>query len=1777
MASPLQLETPEQKRLRIEQEKLQQQMGNIGFSSIESPVSSVSSVQTKDPFLKSYLEEKQLQETFTPVPVQNNIIVPETVNTEEITDPFLKSYLEEPKDSFRPKQYNKEYSLDDLDQDEHFQNVANRFLRSIGTDEDIYETLRDSDYSVTDALVRAYQSGKWTQQQKDDYKYLRHRFDNADVGGLRHILEATKDIGIDIVADPLNLLAGLFVVGTGGVGVAGAGAVARIASSQAIKTGAKQLANRKGFRAVSMGLTEGAYDAGTINAGTQLTEIQTNIRPAGSELDYKELGLSIGLGSVLGGAFVGGTHKIANFLLRKEHDKLARTFDFTDELKDETGKIIPEAVKDFRKSVQILDKFTSETVGKPLTQFIEYSKNNPAFKQLLLNFRHDAFRRAVSGVRKENIEKANLSFSREAEQTSNNYATFIGEALRKLDRIKEGDSFFRRLRSKLKLTDADDKAIWSLLAMGDVLDKHIDISPVNTTKPFNEVDVNIKQPINSVSQPSSGIPIADRLSQEEFNFLKQYNSEQLEAAAKIRYFLKNAHQEASNIEVIDPFTGEIITTGRKVIDDFGKFKKVEKITEDGEVILVDEIRPYSLFDKGQMIENYLPRKYNIEAIKENIQLFINELAKTKHAFPNSKPEEIKGFDIDTVSGKVGLGGRERKYIPDPATGKAVTIYPENTLTKDQIYFKNLRTKNLPHIKQRVADGEDINNIEAEPLFRRYDSFEDMAIAEVNNTIEGTLDINKLNSKQWAKITEIAKKYKADALVQDFISKETNPSYVRKSYKFYLESPQKSEFLNPRTWSELDDTFLINNGFINTDVSDILTDYAWKLGHKIKEEKHFGFGGQYISRYLTPIRNKLIDNNVDETTANKIVDDLIKVRDYVVGGRYSNTDTHPYAKRGYDAIKVSQVLAHLPLATLSSLTEPFIALARSDIADTPAFVKEFTKGVYNSFKKSGQRFYKHLQATRGKKIKGFNDLSDEEWLDAYRAGVAVEQATMTKIEGMYAEGLGEGTARSVTNAFFNMNFLHQWTQGVQLGAYNYAKQRSIRIISELQDNQNVFGISLTKNARKRRIDQLNEIGIDPQEAVNAYNRAIDKDGLFNLSKFEEDPFYDTELIPASNLFSKEIILNPSAAELNKPMWFNSPGTAMLVQFAGYPTAFNNTVLKGFARDVIRYPTKNIPKVISAMGMMVGAATLTNWIRSGGESLKDKKDEEIIIQSFERPGLLGWLQYPLRYYEGTQYGAGPVAAGAKSISGPIVGDIVDSIAYRQSWQEIGLMNLPGYGLLPPKTKRELKKYIKEKSESKEFDKRLLRKKGGIVEDVLNVKSEPDEVKMRGLPYTYSELAGPLFQDEEERGAFVEGGKVKGLETNEIYSYLTKDEDTYNIQENNNPINIYKKEDLPTLKLKESYYTVFKGNTVSDKLNSVRQSSTIGLPVTTNKSKVKGKVKAEGKIKFNNVLKLNINKSTPDAVQQAINANEKNIIKIDKILGKEIIKATNDNLQLREDILNNDPNKTPEKEMLIERNKSFLVRHQLLKLGYDALETNEGYTLLRENQFLPTEIMERTKAYGGGMVSTLNRRQQYNEGGGGVSLLQRRQGLSEGGLMERILSRFKRASQKEEKELSENPDYKGKWGEVKDDKIYIFEDKLREAGSSGDFVKDMFLGEALHGLKDSAPEWHNRLKTAAANDPEVRNWKQESYDYLTGKIPDKEGKYVPKEDRETRPIDKWWDVSRFDQVVGGYLLGGKNANVHTMRGWNRDDLPFGTEFRKELENFSDALGINKAYWNE
>ena len=434
-------ETFEERKRRKEQEELVEMQ-----STISVPETTIETPKTQEANIPEFYRQ------FSPTPKETIV---EEKQESTIPEFYRQFKQKEPTDLTTlpaPVKYDRAYSLDDLDNDEYFQKRANRFLESIGTDEDIYETLRDSDWSITDALARAYDSGKWTEQQKADYKYLRNTFDKAEVGGLGHILEATKDIAIDIVADPLNLIAGLFIVGSGGAGVAGATAVSRIAASQAIKTGAKKLANQKGFRAVSMGLTEGAYDAGLINVGTQLTEIQTGVRQAGTEFSMTEAGVSAGLGATAGATLVGGAHKLANYMLRKEHDKLVKTYDLDAQLKNEAGEISSEAVSEFKSNVKFMDKITSQTVGKPLTEFIEDAKNSDIMKQLLLNFRHDTFRRIFS-ARSEKIDVANMTFSRDAEKTSNTYAVFVKKALQKLEYGKEGDTFLRRFfNPNLKLT-----------------------------------------------------------------------------------------------------------------------------------------------------------------------------------------------------------------------------------------------------------------------------------------------------------------------------------------------------------------------------------------------------------------------------------------------------------------------------------------------------------------------------------------------------------------------------------------------------------------------------------------------------------------------------------------------------------------------------------------------------------------------------------------------------------------------------------------------------------------------------------------------------------------------------------------------------------------------------------------------------------------------------------------------------------------------------------------------------------------------------------------------------------------------------------------------------------------------------------------------------------------------------------------------------------------------------------------------------------------------------
>ena len=101
---------------------------------------------------------------------------------------------------------NKRYTLDDLEADEQFQEISERFLNSVGEQsDDIFEYLRDSDFNLLSGMQRAMDSDRFTDQQKRDYAYLRSKFDGADMGSLKQYLELIKDSSFDCVASSMAI------------------------------------------------------------------------------------------------------------------------------------------------------------------------------------------------------------------------------------------------------------------------------------------------------------------------------------------------------------------------------------------------------------------------------------------------------------------------------------------------------------------------------------------------------------------------------------------------------------------------------------------------------------------------------------------------------------------------------------------------------------------------------------------------------------------------------------------------------------------------------------------------------------------------------------------------------------------------------------------------------------------------------------------------------------------------------------------------------------------------------------------------------------------------------------------------------------------------------------------------------------------------------------------------------------------------------------------------------------------------------------------------------------------------------------------------------------------------------------------------------------------------------------------------------------------------------------------------------------------------------------
>ena len=145
------------------------------------------------------------------------------------------------------------------------------------------------------------------------------------------------------------------------------------------------------------------------------------------------------------------------------------------------------------------------------------------------------------------------------------------------------------------------------------------------------------------------------------------------------------------------------------------------------------------------------------------------------------------------------------------------------------------------------------------------------------------------------------------------------------------------------------------------------------------------------------------------------------------------------------------MAHLPLATISSISEPIILIQRAGLQDSPQATRDLAAALGKNFLREIDRGFKSIKRLGGGKTKGIKDLDNDEWFEIYETGLALEQSVMDRLEGLTGDALTTDGSKKFQNAFFKMNLLDQWTRSVQLASFTSGKRAITRNSQKLYEH------------------------------------------------------------------------------------------------------------------------------------------------------------------------------------------------------------------------------------------------------------------------------------------------------------------------------------------------------------------------------------------------------------------------------------------------------------------------------------------------------------------------------------------------------------------------------------------------------------------------------------------------------------------------------------------------------------------------------------------------------
>ena len=577
----------------------------------------------------------------------------------------------------------------------------------------------------------------------------------------------------------------------------------------------------------------------------------------------------------------------------------------------------------------------------------------------------------------------------------------------------------------------------------------------------------------------------------------------------------------------------------------------------------------------------------------------------------------------------------------------------------------------------------------------------------------------------------------------------------------------------RAFKDLDDNAF--EAFLTTDFNTAIN-YYMNAANTIQHKKSFLLPKftnksnveQFKERWLKPMDKELREaRGQGRGLTSSDTKSIIKLYESITG--QVNYFDSGLMQGVYDATKLANSVAYLPLATVSSLTEALIPLTKTGGSVTgPA--KDALKGVAEGHK----IFVQDIPMLLKKKHKMKDSDIQKEMQQVF---MAMDESIAESTNRLTGEGLQNEALKKIGRGFFRLNMLTPWTKSVQLASFNIGKgliRENLEALDKLaKEGVDIFDesklmsqaisdkrakVKSTSKIRDVQLlkSELYDLGIDVEDGIRWLNDgakttfgAERKDGVLTGEIKYADDFYKS-VVQGAGRFVNEVIMPVGRDRARIPVFMTNPKVDILTQFLRYPAVFSNTVLKNYVRSAIVNPKVNGAKMGAFALMTVNMALATNYWRSNKENkdriVEEGINSEDITKAFARVGLLGPLDYGYRFSESLEYTKNP-AVSSISLGGPVMTDTLGLLLGRRGVTETLARKAPLIG-----TAGMIDTYFGEYFEENPYDE-LVKKAKEIDKEgnyLLGIKDRPVDRKYTRTyerSYTKNYATGGLVKGKDD----------------------------------------------------------------------------------------------------------------------------------------------------------------------------------------------------------------------------------------------------------------------------------------------------------------------------------------------------------------------------------------------------------------------------------------------